>query len=58
MGFYDKEDGIWYGEERINQTKNYIATVIAIAEFWYNLEDEYDEFYAMTDFKIKKIEEI
>lgn len=58
MGFYDKEDGIWYGEERINETKKYSATVTAIAEFWYNLEDEYDEFYAMTDFTIKKIEEI
>ncbi len=58
MGFYDKEDGIWYGEEKINQTKHFSATVISIAEFWYNLEDEYDEYYTMSDFKIKNIVEI
>lgn len=56
--FYDKEDGIWYGEERRSETKNYSANVISIAEFSYDLEDDNGFYYQMSNFNIRSLEEV
>ena len=57
-GFYDKEDGVWFGEERISETKNYSANVISIAEFQYDFDTKSGDFLQMTDFEIRSLEEI
>ena len=58
MAYYDKEDGVWWGEERVTETKNYSANVISIAEFSYDLEDKNGFYYQMNDFKIRDLEEV
>jgi hypothetical protein len=56
-GIYDKEDGVWWGQERVSETKEYSANVIAIAEFSYDLEREKGFYYMMSNFTIQYIEE-
>ncbi|MCB0745686.1 MAG: hypothetical protein KDC67_17415, partial [Ignavibacteriae bacterium] len=58
MAYYDKEDGVWWGEERVTETKRYSANVISIAEFSYDLGEENGFYYQMKDFEIRDLEEI
>lgn len=58
MAYYDKEDGVWWGEERVTETKQYSANVISIAEFSYDLEDKNGFYYQMNDFKIRDLEKV
>jgi len=58
MAYYDKEDGVWWGEERQTETKYYSANVISIAEYSYDLEADRGYFYQMNDFKITNLEEV
>lgn len=55
--FYDKEDDEWYGKEQKTVTKNFSATVIFLAKFDYNLNDEYFDFNEITNFEVQQIEE-
>lgn len=57
-GFYDKEDGVWWGQERISETKQYSANVISIAEFSYDLEKGNGFYYMTSNFSIRDIEEL
>jgi hypothetical protein len=56
--FYDKEDGVWWGEERRQETKKYCANVLIYADF--ELEDNKIDghFYEITDFEIRDVDEI
>ncbi len=56
--FYDEEDGIWFGEERITETKRYSANVISIAEFQYDFDSQDGNYNRMNDFEIRSLEEI
>lgn len=57
-GVYDKEDGVWWGEERREITKEYSANVISIAEFSYSLDENKGFYFQMSDFKLLDLEEI
>ena len=54
---YDKETGIWYGEERVTMVKEYSVNVISIAEFSYDLKDNNGFYYKMDEFEIRSIDE-
>ncbi|MGB3465576.1 MAG: PIN domain-containing protein [Cyclobacteriaceae bacterium] len=56
--FYDKEDGIWWGEERINETKKFCANTLIYASFELD-ENKIDGcFYEITEFDIRYLDEV
>lgn len=56
--YYDKEDDEWYGKELKNVTKTFVANIICLADFEYNLDDDFFEFKELTNFEVVKIEEV
>lgn len=61
-GIYDKEDGIWFNIERVNQTRIYEIYLDIISETEYNFEkvdseDNYIEFDQIVDYSIVDFDE-
>lgn len=56
--FYDKEDGVWWGEERISEIKRYSANTLIYADFELEKNKVNGKFIEITDFDIRDIEEI
>lgn len=57
-GYYHKEAGLWLGEERVGQIKQFTANVISIAEFRYDYSNNSGFYYRMTEFTIRDVEEL
>ncbi|MFV8392585.1 PIN domain-containing protein [Flavobacterium sp. LB2P6] len=55
---YDKEDGVWWGEERISEIKRYSANTLIYADFELEKNKVNGNFIEITDFDIRDIEEI
>jgi len=56
--FYDKEDDEWYGKEPKTAIKNYIANIVCLVEFDYNLINDIFDFKQITNFEVNRIEEV
>jgi hypothetical protein len=55
---YDKEDGVWWGEERLSEIKRYSANTLIYADFELEKNKVNGNFIEITDFDIRDIEEI
>jgi len=56
--FYDKEDGVWWGEERVSEIKKYSANTLIYADFELEKNKVNGNFIEITDFDIRDIEEV
>ena len=58
MAYYDREDGVWWGEERVSQIKKYKVNTLIYADF--EIEDNKTDgnFIEITDFDFRNLEEI
>ena len=59
-GSYDKEDGIWFNTEYVNEEKTFIANYKFIVEFSYDIfedEDNYFEFDSIIETKLENYKE-
>lgn len=56
-GHYDKEDGVWWGEERRTEIKEFSANVVSIADFSYDLKNNKGFYIRMGGFTIRDLEE-
>ncbi|SDG07106.1 hypothetical protein SAMN05421825_2594 [Epilithonimonas hungarica] len=56
--FYDKEDGVWFGEERKIEIKRYCVNTLIYSD--YKLEDNKIDgsFIEITDFEFRDLEEV
>jgi hypothetical protein len=56
--YYDKEDGVWWGEESVSETKKYSVNALIYVDF--ELEDNKvdGDFIEITDFEFRDMEEI
>lgn len=55
---YDKEDGTWWGEERISEIKRYSVNTLIYADFELDKNKVDGNFIEITDFDFRDIEEI
>ncbi|MFP3663098.1 hypothetical protein SB768_32195, partial [Burkholderia sp. SIMBA_043] len=55
---YDKEDGTWYGEERVTDVKKFNSNVILYPYFEYYPDKTNGKFIEIRDFDIVDTEEI
>lgn len=58
MAYYDKEDGVWWGEERVSETKKYSVNTLIYADFELEENKIDGNFIEITDFEFRNIEEI
>ncbi|MEL0454640.1 PIN domain-containing protein [Flavobacteriaceae bacterium SZ-1-7] len=58
MAYYDKEDGVWWGEERISETKMYSVNTLIYADFELEANKIDGNFIEITDFEFREVEEI
>jgi hypothetical protein len=58
MAYYDKEDGVWWGEERVSETKKYSVNTLIYADFELEKNKIDGNFIEITDFEFRDIEEI
>lgn len=56
--YYDKEDGIWWGEERITTIKKYSVNTLVYADYKLEKNKIDGYFKKITDFEFRDIEEI
>ena len=57
-GYYDKEDGIWWGEERKSEIKRYCANTLIYADFQLEENKVDGNFIEITDFEFRNVEEV
>lgn len=56
--FYDKEDGIWFGEERRSEIKKYCVNTLVYADFELEENKVDGSFIEITDFEFRNIDEL
>lgn len=56
--FYDKEDGIWWGEERRREIKKFCANTLVYADFELEENKVDGHFYEITDYDIRNVDEV
>lgn len=58
MAFYDKEDGVWWGEERVREIKRYSVNTLVYADFELEENKIDGNFIKITDYDFRDIEEV
>lgn len=56
--FYDKEDGIWWGEERRREIKKICANTLVYADFELEENKVDGHFYEIIDYDIRNVDEV
>lgn len=58
MAYYDKEDGVWWGEERVSETKKYSVNTLVYADFELEENKTDGNFIEITDYEFRQLGEI
>lgn len=56
--YYDREDNLWFSEERKSGLKRFRANVLIYPNYQYNIENKTSEFIEIIDFEIRSIDEL
>jgi hypothetical protein len=57
-GYYDKEDGVWWGVEYVSEANTYKAKLEFTAEYTFDVKEEYFEFEGLDNLKLIEYSEI